>query len=134
MNRDMLDAHPLFRSPLLIDFKTLQCIQRLQAINHSPEDSVLAIKMGRRRKEDEELAAVRIESFVGHAHDPTRAMAQRRTDLILEELIVGVVYGSTAFGLWVARRRTRLYHEGRNAPMEGRAIVEGRRAEGEKVL
>ena len=134
MYGDVLDLDPLFRPRLLVYLNLLQIVEHLHALYDLPEHGILAIEMRRRRKRDEELAAIGVRPLVRHADDASRIMSEGRANLVLEELDRGVVDGGRALGLGVRRGTPRLHHEVRYHAVEGAAIVEVGGAQGEEVL
>ena len=87
MNGHVLHHDFLLRPALGIHLDGFQLSQHLVAANDPAEYRVLAVQMRRRRKADEELAAVRQRAFVRHAHDAARVVPQARPDLVFESLL-----------------------------------------------
>jgi hypothetical protein len=134
MHGDALDFHSLLGAGLLVHVQRLELVQDVFAFEHLAEDGVLPIEVGCGRKGDEELAAVRVGAFVGHAHNPPRIVAQGGADLVLEQVVDGVVDGGGGLGLGVGGGRAGLHHEAGDHAVEGAAVVEARGAQGEEVF
>ena len=127
---DGLDLNAFLWSAFLVDLELLNVIEHLKALDYFAEDGVLAIQMGCRGKGDEELTAIGIGTLVCHADYTSSIMSERRPDLVLEQLIGGVVDGRGRLGFGIGCRATRLDDEVRNETMERTAVVKVRSAKG----
>lgn len=134
MDRDVLDLHPDFRARLFVHLECLDVIKDLCTLQHLAKHRVLAVQMRGGGEGDEELAPVCVGAFVRHAHDAPCIVPQGGADLVLEQLVGGVVDGGRGFGLGIGGWAAGLHHEVRDQAVEGRAIVKAGGAEGEEVL
>lgn len=90
---DVLDLHHFLRPRLLVHCNLLDIVQHLITLQEFSKHGIFSVQMRRRRKRDEELATVRIGALVRHADYPAGVVSQGGADLILEELVGGVVDG-----------------------------------------
>ena len=131
---DTGDLDTLLWSRLLVYLEGLEVIEHLVALEHLAKDGVLPVQMRGGRKSDKELAPVGVGAFVGHAQDAAGIVSQRGADLVVEQLVGGVVDGGGRLGLGVCLGAAGLHHEAGDQAVERAAIVEARGAEGEEVL
>jgi len=86
MYSDASNAHLRVWAILLVDFDRLDIAECRLATDDFAKDGVLTVEMRRRRQANEELAAVGVWTFVGHAEDPSGVVAKRRADFIFKGL------------------------------------------------
>lgn len=112
-----------------VDGQLLQLVERLKAVDDSPEDRVLEVEGRLRRVGDEELTLIGIHARIGHRHEASLAVLEILLKFVLELLAPNRFPALARVG-GVAR----LHHEAFNIPDEDAAVVIIRRTERHEVL
>lgn len=130
MYRDIPNLYRFGRSVFLVHRHLFHRLEgRVCTLQHPTENSIRSIEMRCRRVGDEELAPIGVLPSISHTHEPSRVMAQCRSNLVLEIPSIDRL-PTLALPGWV----TALHDEAGDVAMECGPIVIVGSAQGEEIL